>query len=164
MNRYRVETLAAHDRGAFVCGNPDLDRYFRQFIGQDVRRGAATAFVAIDIASGEVAGFYTLSATSLERNDLPARTAARAPRYQKVPAVLIGRLAVALTHQGQGLGGTLVADAARRALASGIGVHLLAVEPKEERARAFCVEWGFEPLLDPNGLLYVPLDVLRALL
>lgn len=156
--------MGAHDRGAFACGNSDLDRYFRQIVTQDIRRGAATAFVAVDSSSGEVAGFYTLSATSVERNDLPAHSAARAPRYAKIPTVLIGRLAVALSHQGKGLGGTLVADAARRAFASGVGVHLLAVEPKDGLARAFYVNWGFEPLLDPNGPLYVPLGALVDLL
>lgn len=163
MSHYRIEPLAAHDRGAFACGNSDLDRYFRQFVGQDVRRGAATAFVAVDVDTGEVAGFYTLSATGLDRTELPPQQAPKAPRYSRVPAILIGRLAVALTHQGQGLGGSLLIDAFRRTLASGIGVHLVAVQPKDDRARAFYSKWGFEPLMGPTGIMYVPIDTLKLL-
>ena len=162
MSRYRIEPLAAHDRGAFACGNSDLDRYFRQRLGQDIRRGASTAFVAVEVVSGVVAGFYTLSATSVERGDIPTPAVLKAPPYQRVPAVLIGRLAVAIDHQGQGLGGALVADAVRRTLISGIGVHLMTVQPKDGEARQFYAGWGFEPLEGRSELLYVPLDSLKA--
>lgn len=163
MSRYRIEPLAGQERGAFTCGNSELDRYFRQFIGQDLRRGAVTAFAAIDVESGDAAGFYTLSATGLDRIDLPPHRVSKAPRYSKVPAVLIGRLAVALGYQGQGLGGTLLIDAFRRTLASGIGVHLVAVRPKDDRARAFYGAWGFEPLRGPAGIMFVPIEALMQM-
>jgi ribosomal protein S18 acetylase RimI-like enzyme len=161
---YRIEPLAAHDRAGFSCGDENLDRYFRELIGQDVRRGAATAFVAIDRASGETAGFYTLSAAHVDRDELPLAKIQRAPRYARIPAVLIGRLAVAIPHQGCKLGGALVADAFRRTIASGIGVRLLVVEPKNEQARSFYTRWGFEPLQSRSGIMYVPVETLGAAL
>ena len=104
-----VEALARrHDRSRFDCGSKPLDRYIRQQASQDVRRRVARVFVAIPERSVEVAGFYTLSAGSLERTALPPEEAGRLPRYP-VPVALIGRLAVGRRWSGRGLGAALLA-------------------------------------------------------
>lgn len=162
--RYRIEPLADHDRSAFSCGDTDLDRYFREVVSQDVRRRAATAFVAVDATTGVVDGFYTLSAADVDRRELPAADAAKAPRYARVPAVLLGRLAVAQSRQGEGLGDALLADAFERAIVSGVGVHLMLVQPKTDRARSFYSRWGFLPLGAPSKLLFLPLATAVRLL
>ena len=82
-----------HDRTAFSCGAPELDRYIRRFASQDVKRDIARVFVALDRESGAVAGYYGLSAASFRRDTLPADIARRLPHYP-VPAVLLDRLAV----------------------------------------------------------------------
>ena len=39
---FRMEVLSSsHDRAAFRCGNDGIDRYFRETVTQDVRRGYA---------------------------------------------------------------------------------------------------------------------------
>jgi len=59
-----VEPLgSSHNRRSFTCGVEPLDRYFREQVSQDIRRRLSNCFVAVD-TPGEVARYYTLSATS----------------------------------------------------------------------------------------------------
>lgn len=53
----------------------------------------AQVFVAVGEAPERIAGYYSLSAASLEKAELPPALAKRLPHYP-VPAVMIGRLAV----------------------------------------------------------------------
>ena len=109
----RVEPLnKTHDRNAFSCGSEPLDRYFKTQASQDVKRRVAKCSVAVDEASGEIVGFYTLSATSLALSELPEATMKALPKYPVLPAVLLGRLAVASPAQGRKLGQALLAHAA----------------------------------------------------
>jgi uncharacterized protein (DUF1778 family) len=102
---FRVELLnAAHNRAAFSCGVPALDRYLVQQAGQEMRRGVARVFVLCEQGFIDVLGYYTLSPTSIDYGDLPAEISKRLPRYPTLPALLLGRLAVEARRQGQGLG------------------------------------------------------------
>ncbi len=136
MNPYRVEPLAEQDRRAFACGSDALDRYFREQVTQDMRRRIATCFVALS-SDGQVAGYYTLAATSLALDALPPERARKLPRYPVVPAILLGRLAVASGHQGRRLGSALVADAILRSSRSEIAGHAIVVDAKDEAALRF---------------------------
>jgi predicted N-acetyltransferase YhbS len=133
---YRIELLAAHDRTAFISGSEPLDRYLREQAKQDMRRRIASCFVAID-NSGAIAGFYTIAASSLVLDALPADQIKRLPRYPTVPAVLLGRLAVAKAHQGQRLGAALVADALLRATRTDVMAYAMIVDAKDEAAARF---------------------------
>ncbi|GAA0329968.1 hypothetical protein GCM10009087_45200 [Sphingomonas oligophenolica] len=139
---YRITLLGKQDRAAFASGSEPLDRYFRERATQDVRRRVASCFVAIDETEA-AAGFYTIAATSLVLDKLPPEQAKRLPRYPVVPAVLLGRLAVASTHQGKRLGGALVADALLRATQSEIMAYAMVVEAKDEQAARFYEHLGF---------------------
>ena len=147
MSGYSVEMLAQHDRRTFACGSPDLDRYFREQVGQDVRRRVAVCFVAV-ASDGEVAGFYTLAATSLAFDSLSPERAKRLPRYPVLPAILLGRLAVSAAHRGLGLGAALVADAIQRATGSDIAGFAMVVEAKDAAAEQFYTHLGFERLAE----------------
>ena len=149
------------DRGAFASGVEALDRYFRERVTQDVRRRVASCFVALD-REGGVSGFYTLSAASVLLADLPAAVATRLPRYPTVPAVRLGRLAVARTRHGQGLGAALLADALARSLASEIAAFALIVDAKDDTASAFYRHHGFLPFADAPGTLFLPLATARV--
>jgi ribosomal protein S18 acetylase RimI-like enzyme len=133
---YRIELLADQDRKTFTSGSDSLDRYFREGVTQDVRRRVANCFVAVD-PDGDVAGFYTLAATSLLLDGLAPERRRKLPRYPLVPAILLGRLAVASAHQGRRLGGALVADALIRSSASDIAAHFMVVDAKDEAAARF---------------------------
>lgn len=153
MSRYVVELLAGHDRTRFSSGSEALDHYFHQQVTQDVRRRIASCFVAVS-DDREVAGFYTLAATSLAFDRLSAERARRLPRYPVVPGVLLGRLAVAKAHQGRRLGAALVADALLRSARAEIAGHILVVDAIDDTAARFYEHLGFEPLAgDPRRLI-----------
>jgi ribosomal protein S18 acetylase RimI-like enzyme len=136
--RFRIELLASeHNRTAFTCGTPALDRYLREQASQDVRRRATTCFVAVDNMTNALAGYYTLSAASTPLNELPVQLTKNLPRYSSVPVALLGRLAVDANFQGCGLGATLLADATIRALRSEIAVAALVVTAKDDKAEEF---------------------------
>jgi len=114
----RIEPRAGqHDRTGFSCGEPELDDYFRRRAGQDERRNVARVFVASDDVLG-VVGFYTLSTCSIHPGELPNGITRKLPRYDTIPAALIGRLARNLRARERGIGELLLADAIKRVLAA----------------------------------------------
>jgi GNAT superfamily N-acetyltransferase len=139
---YRVELLADHSRAGFISGSAELDQYFRERVGQDVRRRVATCFVLIG-PEQEIAGYYTLAATSLAFDSLPPERVKKLPRYPVIPAILLGRLAVSSNHQGLGLGAALVADAVMRSSRSDITGYAVVVDAKDEAADRFYRHLGF---------------------
>jgi predicted GNAT family N-acyltransferase len=128
-----------------------LDRYFREQAGQDVRRRATACFVAREIATNRIAGFYTLAAGGILLAQMPARLAKRLPRYPAVPVARLGRLAVALAYHGRKLGGALLWDAVERARRSEVAVYALVVDAKDEQAESFYLHHGFVPFGDTPG-------------
>lgn len=57
---FSVVPLGQQDRRQFTCGNAALDSYLLTRAGQDMKRRVAACFVAIDNATGTIAGYYTL--------------------------------------------------------------------------------------------------------
>ena len=78
------------------------------------------------------------------------------PRYEAIPAALIGRLARDERARGRGVGELLLADAIRRVLGAGrsIAVVAIVVDATEERAVDFYEAFGFRAFpLRPRRLL-----------
>jgi ribosomal protein S18 acetylase RimI-like enzyme len=152
----RFEPLAAHDRRAFSCGVPELDRYFHQQVTQDIRRHVTNCFVAIT-PDDVIAGYYTLASGSVPISELPSELARRLPRYPTLPAVRIGRLAVDLRFRGQGFGRLLLWDAAARAPRADQANFTLLVDAKDDRAVEFYRHYGFIPFMTAPRVLFLPL-------
>lgn len=154
-----------HDRAAFSCGVETLDRYLKQQAGQDIRRRVAAVFVAHEPAVTTVAAYYTLSAFGIAPASLPAEVTRRLPRYDPLPATLIGRLAVDQRYQGQGLGRQLLMDALERSasLASHIASMAIVVEAKDDAARGFYERYGFRRFLNREYRLYLPMATVAQL-
>jgi GNAT superfamily N-acetyltransferase len=153
-----VEPLASgHDRTEFTCGVDALDRYLRHQAGQDVRRRATACFVAREIATGRIAGYYTLAAGGVLLGEIPAALAKRLPRYPSVPVARLGRLAVALAYHGHKLGGALLWDAVDRATRSEVAVYALVVDAKDEQAESFYRHHGFVAFGSAPRSLILPL-------
>jgi predicted GNAT family N-acyltransferase len=163
--RYQIVSLDRHhNREAFRCGVEALDRYFQKQAGQDVRRDMAAVFVAEERGTGAVHGFYTLSmaAVLLDRLREPLRR--KMPRYPTVPAVRLGRLAVALDARGTGLGAHLLLDAMERSLRSEVAWAAFLVDAKDDAARSFYARYGFRSLLDDPNHLFLPRKTIEPLL
>jgi len=159
MSGFHSEALAPrHDRSTFTCGVLILDEYLRTRATQDMRRYSAAVFVLLrDDEPTRIAGFYTLSAFSVELESVPGTAARGLGRYPVVPSILIGRLARRTSFPG--LGATLLMDAITRCVrqSDAIGASLIAVDAKDERARAFYERHGFLSLKSAPMRLVLPM-------
>lgn len=150
--QFRIEQLdaAKHDRQSFDCGVAALNDYLREQASQDVKRRAAGCWVLVHVDSPQkVCGYYTLSPESVDIRDLEAVSPAilkKLPRYPRLGAILLGRLAVDRSQHGKGFGQTLLHDAMLRALHAEIPSVLMVTDPKDESAAAFYRKYGFERL------------------
>jgi GNAT superfamily N-acetyltransferase len=160
---YRIEPLSdEHVRTGFTSGSAALDQYLQTQASQDLRRRITTCFVAVSHDTDEVAGYYTLTATNIALSDLSPAIVKKLPRYPVVPAALLGRLAVARSHQGRGLGGVLLADALKRSARAELGVFAMVVDAKDDKARRFYEHYGFTVLPGESRRLYLAInDALR---
>jgi len=143
----RFELLSRrHDRRAFASRVPALDDWFRTRATQDQRRRVAQVFVAVDELG--VVGFYSLSMFTLALESLPDELAHKLPRYEAIPAALIGRLARHERAKGSGIGDLLVADGVKRVLAAAesVAAYAIVVDAKDERGRRFYESHGFVSL------------------
>lgn len=160
---YRIEQLgSSHDRASFSCGAPELDRYLRQQAGQDLKRSLAAVFVLTPDGK-TVAGFYTLSAHSILASELPPDLARTLPRFP-LPATLLGRMAVAHSLQGLGLGEFLLMSALDRAWVSSKRVASWAViVDAKAGARDFYLKHDFTPLPTQPDRLFLPMQTIEKM-
>ncbi|HET8648850.1 MAG TPA: GNAT family N-acetyltransferase [Gemmatimonadales bacterium] len=125
----------------------------------------SVTYVLIGATGAEIAGYYTLAATSVLLSDLPPAVAKRLPKYPAVPAILIGRLAVALNYRGQGLGELLLIDALRRSLQSSetIGATAVVTDAKDEEAASFYRRYDFQQCEGMPRRLFIPMGTVAQL-
>ncbi len=162
--RFAIEPLSkAHDRSGFICGNDRIDAYFQNTVSQDVKRNYATCFVARELVTGAVGGFYTLSSSNVPLTDVPKDLAKKLPRYPTVPAVLIGWLGRHQGFRGCGLGEALLVDAIRTVATAPIGTHAIFADAIDDAAATFYSGYGFIPLIAKPRTLYLPMTTGQGL-
>lgn len=164
----RVEPLDGklHDRASFTCGVESLDAYLKTQASQDVRRKANAVFVLVGRDEPRrVLGYFTLCASALAPGAIPDAARKHLPRYPLVSATLIGRLAVATSHQGRGLGPALLVRALRKACESAavVGSSMVVVDALDERAVSFYSAHGFVRLPESMRLV-LPMQTIAKLL
>ena len=154
-----IEPLGKHHRAEFSCGVTALDDWFHLRAGQDENRNVARVFVAID-DQRRIVGFYSLSSFTLTIADLPLEYAKHLPRYDLIPAALIGRLARDQRVRGEGVGDLLLADAVRRVIGASrsLAVFAIVVEATDEKAAAFYSDFGFAPIPSRPLRLFMPVS------
>lgn len=165
MSVWVIERLSrSHDRSAFDCGQPMLNDWLKYQAGQFDRRDLSRTFVVTRPDEATVCGYYALSTHRVLSEDLPEAESKGLPRLD-VPVVLLGRLAVDRSAQGQGLGAFLLIDALRRALhiAGQVGVRAVEVDAIDEAARQFYLKFGFRALNDDPRHLFLPMHEIRKL-
>ena len=133
---------------------------------QHVAKGIAKTFVLVAETGSTpkpVLGFFTLSLCQVLADEFPRKWAKRLPR--QIPAMRLGRLAVAQTHQRKGLGKVLLVEAiykvvAVASVAGGIGLF---VDAKDQAAAGFYARFGFEPTPTEPLTLFMPMATVRRL-
>jgi len=157
LNIVRLD-VRQHDRAGFVCGIAALDDYLRQRAGQHQRDGIATIHVLIDDEEPTlILGYCALSAAQLYLHALREADRKRLPAWP-VPAMRMGRLAIAATKQGKGYGRLLLGHAVHlaRSVRQTMGVRVLIVDAKDTSAAAFYQSYGFRPTTSEALTLYLP--------
>jgi GNAT superfamily N-acetyltransferase len=161
---YRVEPLAAgHNLDAFDCGNSALDSWLRQHARRAMGHGTRT-YLLIDEDSGAVAGYFALAPHLLERDEAPRGVGRGAP--ERIPAILLARLALHTCLQGQGLGAELLVHALTTIIgaARSAGGRLVVVDAIDEKAASFYRAHDFQPSpTDPHRLIMKLSTAARAL-
>ena len=165
MREFVCEPLAKHhDRQAFRCGVGELDEYLHRRARQDLERHVAAVYVMVPADQPQrIAGFYTLSATSVVLDELPSELAKKLPRYPAVPAILLGRLARDLRFPG--LGEQLLMDALARTLqhSHAVAAAVVLVDAKDEIARRFYARYGFQEILQSPNRMFLSMKALQRL-
>lgn len=134
------------DRGALSCGQPDLDRFFHHYAGQNqFRLHLAVTYVAV--VEERIVGFATVAAGAIERDAVPApRLKRRLPAYP-LPMLRLARLGVDARAQGLGVGTALIRYVLTLAVEQRdrLGCVGVVTDAKLE-AEAFYANLGFVPL------------------
>ena len=151
-----------HDTAGFDCGVASLNHWLvRRALANQIS-GASRTFVACE--GRKVVGYYALASSAVVPAAAPGRFRRNMP--DPVPVVVLGRLAVATSHHGQGLGRSLFQDAVLRVIsaADAIGIRGMVVHALSEEAKVFYHRLGLdESPLDPMTLMATVTDLRAAL-
>lgn len=152
-----------HNRKNFDCGNESLSRYIKTTARQDVKNRISTCFVLLD-NSNVVKGYYTLSNSSIPKEDIPEEFVKRIGKYDILPVTLLGRLAIDNSMQGQGQGETLLIHALEQAYRATTTIASLAVivDPIDEDAIKFYLKYGFIQL-PGSPRMFIPMRTVEKL-
>jgi GNAT superfamily N-acetyltransferase len=162
VSHYRIEPLSASNAvEGFDCGGAALNRFLIRFALANQRARATRTYVAL--AGDDVVGFHTMAVGEVSPEQAPERIRKELARHQ-IPLMVLARLAVAVEHQGRGLGAALLKDAIGRTLAAAeiAGIRALAVHAKDERAQSFYAHFGFRPSASDPLHLFVLLKDLQT--
>ena len=150
-----------HDRSGFDCGDKTLNEYLLKRSGQELQRNIAFPYVMTFEGENQIRGYYTLSASSVQANKLPSEIT-KITRYDYLPAVLIGRLALHKTLHGQGYDQYLLIEALRRITRSkDFAVTLVLVEAKDKKSEDFYKHFGFIKLNSEQRMLFIPFKSIK---
>lgn len=154
-----------HYRGAFDCGDEALNQFLHRHARQSHEKGGAKTYLAVSESNRTVLGYYSLSPASIAYERAPEVIKRGLARHE-APVFRLGRLAVDLSVQSQGLGGQLLLAAGRRCLlvATQAGGVALLIDAKNERVAEWYTSYGAIPLLDAHLSLLLPLKTIHAAL
>ncbi len=148
-----------HDLSVFASGEPTLDDWLRHRALNNLKLGASRTYVTCAADSRRVAGYYALAMGGILAHDLPGSMRRNMP--ERVPAVILGRLAIDTDCQGRGLGGLLLQDAVQRSLraSSEVSARVVVVHALSPAAEAFYLHHGFTRL--PTESVTLALDLVK---
>ena len=139
---YPLSVVTNEQLRSFDCGKISLNAWLELRARSNEAIGGSRTYVLL-AENGSAAGFYCLANYCLAHEG--TRAVIRRNMPDPIPAILLGRLAVAQDYQGQGIGRALLRHAlenARKA-AEITAAALFLTEPIDEAAEAFYLKCGF---------------------
>ena len=133
------------DRREFRSGDPDLDRFFLKYAGQNqFRHHIGVTYVAVE--SELMAGYVTVVPSELEAERMAPTSRKNLPRYP-LPVLRLARLAVDESFRQRGVGRDLLRFVLQLALrmARELGCTGILVDAKPGAA-SYYLQYGFIPL------------------
>jgi GNAT superfamily N-acetyltransferase len=146
----------------FASGAPTLDAWLKRKARANQASGASRTYV---LCRGKrVVGFYALAAGSVSHDLAPRKLRQNTP--DPVPVIVLGRLAIDASEQGNGLGRALLRDAVLRitAAAHEVGIAAILVHALNDRAKAFYLEAGFAETVAEPMTLFLRITDAKALM
>lgn len=153
-NHHKLET--------FDSGVAPLDEWLKRRAARNQISGASRTYVLCD--DDQVAGYYALASGAVTTLVAPGNFRRNMP--DPIPVVILGRLAIARTHQGHGLGRALFQDATLRVIhaADSIGIRGMLVHAISDEAKAFYIKLGLDVSpLEPMTLMAAVNDLRTAI-
>lgn len=152
---------AQHVTDGFTCGIDSMDQWLKRRSLRNQIQGASRTYVVGD--GLRVVAYYALASGALITTAATGRFRRNMP--DPIPVVVLGRLAVDKTLQGQGFGRSLVRDAGMRVIqaADAIGIRGMTVHALSDAAKIFYEKIGFESSPMDSHLLMITLpDLIDA--
>lgn len=152
---------ADHDIQSFACGVESLDHWLKKKALKNQQTGASRTFVVC--VGKRVVAYYALASSAVA--ELAATGRLRRNMPDPIPVVVLGRLAIDKSFQGQGMGRALVRDACLRVLSAAeiIGIRGMLVHALSAEAQAFYKNIGFDPSpLDSMTLMVTLADIRKG--
>ncbi len=151
-----------HDLSQFECGELALDDWLRKRAQKNDESGASRTYVVS--VRKKVVGYYALAVGAVAHVAAPGRIRRNMP--DPIPVMVVGRLAIDRSMQGQSLGAALLRDAVLRTLQAAeiAGIRAILVHAISERAKSFYQKWGFIPSpVEPMTLMITMEEARREL-
>lgn len=151
------------DVSSFDCGNPALNQFLQRFALVNQKANSAQTYVCCEQGTGPVIGYYSLAVGSVEPSAAAVRVIKGLARHP-VPVMILARLAIDRKHQSAGLGRALLKNALLRTVQAAdiAGIRAILVHAKDDAARSWYVNWGFEPsTTDPYHLFLLIKDLVK---
>ncbi len=162
---FHLESLHRdHPRSSFRSGVEEVDDWLATTALQNQTKHLSVTRVLLD-QEGLIAGYYTIATSQVDFGELPPEIRKGLPR-RMLPVAVLAWLGVSETHQGQGLGRLLLAQALRDCYEAGQTFAFIAVvlDCISDSAKTFYQRFDFEELPGHPNRLFLSTKRLEAML
>jgi GNAT superfamily N-acetyltransferase len=105
----QIRKLEVSDKTSdFDCGDAPLNEYLRRYAFSNQGKLVGATYVALDLPSSQIIAYYTIATTNIPRSAIPETLMKGLPKYQDMPALLLGRFAVHRQAQRKKIGELLL--------------------------------------------------------
>ena len=162
--------IQRHDIKNFDCGKPDMNQFLSRYADKNRTLGISSTWVLPEKNAPEapqkaiIRAYFTLAYSTVSREQIP--TDKKLPAYP-VPVVLLARLAVNKSFQGQNLGKKTLISALRQCVNltdNSLPVLGVVLDILDDDALGFYQKFNlFQSFTNDPMRLFVPMNVLRQI-